>query len=385
MTDTHDQSTTPALGRFDLEATDGAARASRFMTGHGEVLMPAFFPVATRAAVKMLTIDQTRDQGAPGLLMNSFHLHLRPGEETVAALGGLHRFSAWDRPIVTDSGGFQVFSLPDLRKVTDEGVTFASPIDGSIHEFNPENVIQLQRKLGADVIVSLDECIQYPAPLEAVRAAMVRTNAWNARSAAEWRSEEPSRQMLFGVIQGGMIKELRLECVGRLAELDLPGYAVGGVSVGEGPALASEVLSYTLDAMPGDRPRYVMGVGPPEDLLDYIAMGADMFDCVLPTRNARGACAFTRSGKVRLRNAAHSRSDKPVEQGCDCPCCTSVSRGYLRHLYLVGEATAGTLVSLHNVRFFTRLMNDARNSILAGTFKDFKESFQDEYRQGELN
>jgi queuine tRNA-ribosyltransferase len=377
------RSAAPRPGEFTIEATQGQARASRLVTAHGEIAMPAFFPVATRAAVKMLTMQQTADQGVPGLLMNSFHLHLRPGERVVAELGGLHEFSGWHRPIVTDSGGFQVFSLPALRTVSDDGVVFASPIDGSVHEFTPEGVVAIQRALGADVIVSLDECVQYPAPAEAIHAAATRTIAWNRRCAAAWREGGPGTQLLFGIVQGGMIRELRLESVARLAELELPGYAVGGVSVGEGPALAREVLSYTLCALPGDRPRYVMGVGRPEDLLDYVAMGADMFDCVLPTRNARGACAFTRSGKVRLRNAVHALSDEPIERGCDCACCASVSRGYLRHLYLVGEAAASTLVSLHNVRFFTRLMDEARASILAGTFPEYRESFQETYRRGE--
>jgi queuine tRNA-ribosyltransferase len=345
--------------------------------------MPAFFPVATRAAVKMLTMAQTLEQDAPGLLMNAFHLHLRPGEDIVAGFGGLHAFSGWPRPIVTDSGGFQVFSLKDLRKVTDDGVLFASPIDGSLHEFTPERVIQIERKLGADVIVSLDECVPYPAPPETVRAACARTIAWNGRSADEWRRGETDSQQLFAVVQGGMDRGLRLECVERLAELELPGYAVGGVSVGEGPALALEVLSYTLCAMPSDRPRYVMGVGPPEDLLDYVAMGADMFDCVLPTRNARGACAFTRRGKVRLRNAAHARSDEPIEAGCECECCTTVSRGYVRHLYLVGEALGPTLVSLHNVHFFSRTMREAREAILAGTYDAYRRAFTDGYCSGD--
>jgi queuine tRNA-ribosyltransferase len=383
---THDGTSSPPdarPGRFVVDATDGPARASRFVTAHGEVELPAFFPVATRAAVKMLSMEQTRAQGATGLLMNTFHLHLRPGEDTVASFGGLHRFSGWDGPIITDSGGFQVFSLRDLRKVTDDGVVFASPIDGSTHEFTPEVVVEIQRKLGSDVIVSLDECVQYPAPPETVKAAQVRTIEWNARSAAAWRRGETDRQLLFGVIQGGMVRELRLECVARLAELDLPGYAVGGVSVGEGPALAREVLSYTLSAMPGDRPRYVMGVGPPEDLLDYVAMGADLFDCVLPTRNARGACAFTSAGKLRLRNAAHVRSDLPIEEDCDCECCRTASRGYLRHLYNVGEAAAPALVSIHNIHFFTRTMREARAAICAGRFEEYRRSFQESCARGD--
>jgi len=369
---------TPALGSFTVDATDGPARASRLATSHGQIHLPAFFPVATRGAVKMVEMGQVREQGAPGLLMNAFHLHLKPGEDAVAGLGGLHRFTGWDGPIVTDSGGYQVFSLPDLRTVTDDGVEFASPIDGSLHSFTPESVIDVQRKLGADVIVSLDECVRYPAPRAVVEQACRRTVEWNARSARRWR-EAPQGQLLFGVVQGGAVKELRLECVSALAELGLPGYAIGGVSVGEGPALVREVLSYTVEALPADRPRYVMGMGSPEDLLDGVAMGADLFDCVMPTRNARGACAFTRDGKVRLRNAAHATSDAPVERDCDCPCCGTVSRGYLRHLFIVGEAAGPILVTLHNLRFYSRLMREAREAILGGSFEGYRREFLHRY------
>ena len=374
-----------SIGRFVVDARDGksSARASRFVTKHGEVKLPAFFPVATRGTVKCATSRTVRSLGAPGLLANAFHLHLRPGEDRVAALGGLHGFMDWDLPIVTDSGGFQVFSLPELRKVSDDGVTFASPIDGSVHEFTPERVIDIQRKLGADVMISLDECVPYPAPVPTVKAAAERTIRWVGRSAEEWRRGPDAGQMLFGVVQGGTVRELRLESVERLAELGLPGYAVGGVSVGEGPALLREVLSYTLEVMPADRPRYVMGVGTPEDLLDSVALGADLFDCVMPTRNARGACAFTRHGKVRLRNARHVSSDRPVEEGCDCPCCTSASRGYLRHLFLAGEVTAAVLVTMHNVRFFARLMEETRAALVEGRFDSYRSEFLEKYESGE--
>lgn len=383
-----DRRDSPAPGHFEVLKRDGttSARLSRLVTRAGELLLPAFLPVATRGAIKLLTSEQVREQDVQGLLTNAFHLHLRPGEEVVASLGGLHKFMGWERPIVTDSGGFQVFSLSELRSVCDDGVTFASPIDGSLHHFSPERTIQIQQKLGADVIVSLDECVQYPAPLEAVRAAALRTIEWNRRSEAEWRrcGSRDSGQLLFGVLQGGTVKELRLRSAQELAEMDLPGYAVGGISVGEGPALAREVLSYTLEAMPADRPRYVMGVGPPEDLLDFIAMGADMFDCVLPTRNARSACAFTRFGRLRLRNASHAESSEPIEPGCDCPACSKYSRGYLRHLFMAGEATAGALVTMHNLRFFTRLLKDAREAITRGEFASFRKSFLEQYLNAEV-
>lgn len=375
------------IGRFVIDARDpkSAARASRFVTRHGEVKLPAFFPVATRATVKCATSETVRSLGSPGLLVNAFHLHLRPGEDRVAELGGIHRFMGWDLPIITDSGGFQVFSLPDLRKVTDDGVVFASPIDGSTHEFTPERAIDIQRKLGADVMIQLDECVRYPAPVPTVKAASERTVRWASRCADEWRSGRDTGQMLFGVIQGGTVREVRLEAVERLAELGLPGYAVGGVSVGEGPALLREVLSYTLEAMPPDRPRYVMGIGTPGDLLDAVGLGADLFDCVMPTRNARGACAFTRFGKVRLRNARHASSGDPVEPGCDCPCCTSVSRGYLRHLFLAGEVTGAMLVTVHNIRFFARLMEEARGAIVEGRFGSYRKKFLERYESGEAD
>jgi len=379
--------TAAETGRFVIDARDDetAARASRLMTAHGEVELPAFFPVATRAALKMCTLDAARDLGSPGLLMNAFHLHLKPGEDRVAEMGGLHGFTGWDRPIVTDSGGFQVFSLPDLRTVTDDGVTFASPIDGSVHEFTPENVMDIQRKLGSDVMIPLDECVKYPSSPAMVEASTRRTVSWALRSARRWREtggSDGAGQLLFGVVQGGMIEKLRLECVSALAEIGLPGYAIGGISVGEGPALIREVLGYTLPACPEDRPRYVMGVGPPEDLVDAVAMGADLFDCVMPTRNARGACAFTRDGKVRLRNAAHAGSSLPVEPGCDCPCCTRVSRGYLRHLYIVGEAAAAILVTMHNLRFYSRPMQDAREAVLARRYGEFRREFLARYSGG---
>ncbi|MHC4251647.1 MAG: tRNA guanosine(34) transglycosylase Tgt [Planctomycetota bacterium] len=382
--DTNPDATGAEVGRFVVDARDDAtsARASRLATAHGEVELPAFFPVATRAALKMCTLDVARDLGSPGLLMNAFHLHLKPGEDAVVEMGGLHGFAGWDRPIVTDSGGFQVFSLPDLRTVTDDGVTFASPIDGSVHEFTPEGVVDIQRKLGSDVMISLDECVKYPSSPAVIEAATRRTIDWNRRSAARWREGGGEGQLLFGVVQGGTSEKLRIECVSALAEIGLPGYAIGGISVGEGPALIREVLAYTIPACPEDRPRYVMGLGPPEDVVDAIAMGADLFDCVMPTRNARGACAFTRDGKVRLRNAAHARSRIPVEPGCDCPCCTRVSRGYLRHLFIVGEAAAAILVTMHNLRFYSRLMQEASEAILARRFGEFRRDFLARYSGG---
>jgi queuine tRNA-ribosyltransferase len=374
-------------GRFVIESRDAetAARASRLTTAHGEVALPAFFPVATRAALKMTTLGVARELHSPGLLMNAFHLHLKPGEDAVAEMGGLHGFAGWDRPIVTDSGGFQVFSLPDLRTVTDDGVTFASPIDGSLHEFTPPGVIDIQRKLGSDVMIPLDECVKYPCSPATVEASTRRTIDWARRSAARWREfggAAEAGQLLFGVVQGGMVEKLRLECVSALAEIGLSGYAIGGISVGEGPALIREVLDYTLPACPEDRPRYVMGLGPPEDIVDAVAMGADLFDCVMPTRNARGACAFTRDGKVRLRNAAHARSRIPVEPGCDCPCCTRVTRGYLRHLFIVGEAAAAILVTMHNLRFYSRLMQEAREAIVARRYGEYRRDFLARYSGG---
>ncbi len=357
---------------FRLKATDGSARAGELVTPHGVVETPVFMPVGTQATVKAVTTDQLAEAGSTMILANTYHLHLRPGEETVAALGGLHRFMNWSRPILTDSGGFQVFSLAELRKVTDHSVKFQSHIDGHAIELTPESVVDIESKLGADVIMPLDECAAFPADKPYAQEAMERTIAWAARS-REHRTNEA--QALFGIVQGATYPDLRRECAQRLMELDFPGYAIGGLSVGEGPEVMNEMLEATAPHLPQDRPRYLMGVGPPRDLLAGIARGIDMFDCVLPTRNGRNGFAFTSTGILRMKNLKHARAAAPLDAACPCPACRNYSRGYLRHLFRASEILGLTLVSIHNISFFCRLMKDARRAIIEKRFEKFASDF----------
>jgi queuine tRNA-ribosyltransferase len=359
---------------FRLLATDGSARAGELLTPHGVVATPVFMPVGTQAAVKTLTPDQLLAAGVPMLLANTYHLHLRPGEDTVAALGGLHRFMQWSRPILTDSGGFQVFSLAELTRITDPGVRFQSHIDGAAVELTPESVVDIQAKLGADVVMPLDECVAFPTAKDYARRAMERTVDWARRSRIHASMHAPD-QGLFGIVQGATYADLRVECARRLVDLDFPGYSIGGLSVGEGPQVMNEMLDVTLPELPADKPRYLMGVGPPADLLAAVARGVDMFDCVIPTRNGRNGFAFTHSGVIRLKNAKHARSDRPIDPDCSCPACAGFARGYLRHLFRAREILAMTLVSLHNLAFFCQLMKDARLAIVEGRFERFRREF----------
>jgi queuine tRNA-ribosyltransferase len=363
---------------FKVLATDGEARAGELLTAHGAVATPVFMPVGTQATVKTLTPEQLVSAGVTMLLANTYHLHLRPGEETVAALGGLHRFMNWSGPILTDSGGFQVFSLAELTRITEDGVWFRSHIDGDAVELTPESVVDIQVKLGADLIMPLDECAAFPAGRSYAREAMDRTLDWARRSLDHQRAaaRDPA-QALFGIVQGATYPDLRTECARRLVEMDFAGYAVGGLSVGEGPQVMNEMLEVTMPELPGDRPRYLMGVGPPADLLAAIARGVDMFDCVLPTRNGRNGFAFTSTGIIRMKNAKHARSDVPLDAACGCPTCARFSRGYIRHLFQAEEILAMTLVSLHNVAFFCRLMHDARGALVQGHFDRFRREFSE--------
>ena len=350
-----------------------AARCGRLATAHGVVETPAFMPVATQGAVKALSPDQLRAAGARMLLCNAYHLMLRPGAERVAALGGLHRFMGWPGPILTDSGGYQVFSLADLRDVEDAGVRFRSHVDGTEWFLTPERCVEVQHLLGADVIMPLDECVGYPVEKARAARAMERTLSWARRSLEAHARGGPRGQALFGIVQGATFRDLRAECAERLVALGFPGYAIGGVSVGEGPTLLRETVALTAPLLPADRPRYLMGVGLPEDLMDAVAMGVDLFDCVIPTRNGRNGLAFTSAGRVKVRNASHAESDLPLDPACDCVACRTVSRGYLRHLFQAGEILALTLTSLHNVRYYQRLMEEARAAIRRGTFAAFRE------------
>ena len=342
----------------------GRARAGRLTTPHGEVDTPVFMPVGTAGSVKGVTPDQLRAAGARMLLGNTYHLMLRPGAETVERLGGLHAMMAWDGPLLTDSGGYQVFSLAHLRRIDDEQVVFQSHIDGAEVSLGPERAVAIQRSLGADVIMQLDECPPGDATREQVRAAVERSAAWAARCKAAW--DPAGGQALFGIQQGGVFPELRAESARRLGELDLPGYAIGGLSVGEGHAPMVEVLDTIDEQLPRDRPRYLMGVGEPRDILAAVARGVDMFDCVLPTRNGRNAQALTWDGRVRLRNARWAEDTGPIEPGCACYACRNYSRGTLRHLFAAGEMLGPSLVSIHNLHFVSDFMAAIREAVIAG-------------------
>jgi queuine tRNA-ribosyltransferase len=357
---------------FEVHAADRTtgARAGTFHTPHGAVDTPAFMPVGTQGTVKGLTVDMLAEAGAQMILANTYHLALRPGHEVVQALGGLHAFSGWQGPILTDSGGFQVFSLAQQTRISEEQVEFRSHIDGESFALSPERAVAIQEALGSDVAMVLDHVVALPNSPEAVRDATERTIRWARRSrAAQTRGD----QALFAIVQGGLDERLRVDCARQLAAMDFPGYAVGGLSVGETPAKMYGVLDFTVPAMPADRPRYLMGVGRPEDILEAVRRGIDLFDCVLPTRNGRNAVAFTAAGPLRLRNLQYARDARPLAEGCPCAACRH-SRGYLRHLFLAGEMLGPILVSLHNVTFYQRLLAEARWAIRAGDFGAFAEA-----------
>lgn len=354
---------------FELLATDPAtsARRGRFHTPHGAVETPAFMPVGTQGSVKGVQMDQVAETGAQMILGNTYHLTLRPGEEIVRELGGLHRFTGWEGPILTDSGGFQLFSLADRTKITEEKAVFRSHIDGRLLELSPENSVRIQEALGSDVAMVLDHVIALPASRDAVADAMERSIRWAARSQQAATREE---QTLFAIVQGGLEPDLRQECAQRLAEMNFCGYAVGGLSVGEPPVEMYRTLEATCPSLPADRPRYLMGVGRPEDLLQGIARGIDLFDCVMPTRNGRNALAFTDIGPLRLRNQQYQRDPRPLDENTPSP-ASRYSRAYLRHLFLANEMLGPILVSIHNLAYYQRLMRESRTAIEAGRFAEF--------------
>jgi queuine tRNA-ribosyltransferase len=354
--------------RFHLLHTDGSARLGRLDTPHGVVETPAFMPVGTRASVKGVTPDQLAALGAGMILANSYHLALRPGDALIAELGGLHRFMSWSGPILTDSGGFQVFSLSDLRKITDDGAVFRSPVDGQVLELTPERAVAIQENLGSDIAMCLDECPPADANEETVRAAVRRSILWAKRCRDAQRRPD---QSLFAIVQGGLNLALRQECAEELAKLDFPGYALGGFGVGEPPEKMHSALPACAALLPAGKPRYLMGVGMPEDILAAVAAGIDMFDCVLPTRNGRNASAFTRSGPLRLRNAGHRRDSAPLESDCQCLTCRQFSRAYLHHLFQADEMLGPTLLSIHNLAFYLRLMAEIREAIRTGRLTEY--------------
>lgn len=363
--------------QFTLLHTDTSshARLGRIVTPHGDIATPAFAPVGTQATVKALDPRDLHELGAELILSNTYHLYLRPGAEVVAEMGGLHRFMNWDGPILTDSGGFQVFSLSKTRKITDEGVEFRSHIDGSRHLFTPEMVVRVQEQLGADIIMVLDECAE-PQDRAYNEQALARTHAWAERCrVAQIRSD----QALFGIVQGGVFPDLRRQSAEFLKALDFPGYAIGGLSVGETKEQMVAMLDITTPLLPSAKPRYLMGVGAPEDLLEGVARGVDLFDCVLPTRLARNAGLFTQQGRINIRNARFERDTAPIDEGCPCFTCQNFSRAYLRHLFKAGELLAYRLASIHNLHFLLALMCDIRMAIANDRFLAFRDEFLANY------
>lgn len=363
---------------FTLETTSSAslARAGVVRTAHGDIQTPVFMPVGTAGAVKALSPQRVEETGANIILGNTYHLYLRPGTDLIARAGGLHRFANWKRAMLTDSGGFQVWSLKTLRKISEQGVEFRSHIDGSKHLFTAESVMEAQRKIGADIIMAFDECTPYPATPAEVQKSLGYTQRWTER-AVEWLAKNPPlhgyEQAFFGIVQGGMHKESRQAAIEHLAPLDLPGYALGGLSVGEPAHVMYEITEFCTPLMPVNKPRYVMGVGTPSNLLELIARGADMFDCVLPTRNARNGLVYTWDGPLHYKAARYAQElDKPLDERCGCYTCRHFSRAYLRHLFVAGEFLAFELASLHTLTFYQDLMKEARSRILAGTFEPWK-------------
>ena len=359
---------------FDLQATDGRARAGVLQAPHGEVVTPVFMPVGTQATVKAVSPRDLDDLGATVVLANTYHLYLRPGDERIARLGGLHEFMGWDGPILTDSGGYQVFSLARRRKIDAGGVTFRSHIDGSEHRFTPEKVISIQENLGADFITCLDECAP-PLDYDYNVQALARTHAWAARcKAAKTRPD----QALFGIVQGGIFHDLREQSARFLTALDFPGYAIGGLSVGETKEQMHGVLELLDSLLPADRPRYLMGVGTPEDLVECVARGVDMFDCVLPTRLARNGGVLTRTGRLNLRNARFADDPGPIDPGCTCYTCTHFSRAYLRHLTRANEILGHHLLTLHNLHLMLTIASELREAILEGRFQVYRRQMDNE-------
>ncbi|SDN32237.1 tRNA guanosine(34) transglycosylase Tgt [Desulfonauticus submarinus] len=353
---------------FKLVAKDKQARAGVLRTAHGEINTPIFMPVGTQASVKSLSPNDLIEAKAQIILGNTYHLYLRPGDELIRDLGGLHNFMSWPKPILTDSGGFQVFSLAKLRKLTRDGVEFSSHIDGSKHFFTPEKVMQIQKNLGSDIMMVLDECVPYGADYDYTRSSVGITTYWAKRC----REFYPSgKQLLFGIVQGGFFKDLREESARQITNIPFDGYAIGGLSVGEPKAQMIEFLYFTAPLLPEDKPRYLMGVGKPLDILEGIRAGVDMFDCVLPTRNARNGTLYTSKGKINIKREEYKRDLSPLDPECNCYTCRNFSKAYLRHLYTSRELLAYRLNTLHNITYFLNLVNQARASIFNGTFENF--------------
>jgi queuine tRNA-ribosyltransferase len=365
---------------YKLIAKDNGTRARRgeISTPHGTIQTPAFMPVGTYGSVKAVSADDLEELGFDIILGNTYHLYLRPGDELISDCGGLHRFTGWRRPILTDSGGFQIFSLKALVKITDEGVLFKSHIDGSSHMFTPQRVIDIQRNLGADIIMPLDICLEYPASKAEAYQALLKTDTWERTAKDYWQSNQ-NGQALFGIIQGSVYPELRRLATEKIMEVGFPGYALGGLSVGEPLNLMYEITEAVTELLPEDKPRYLMGLGSPLELLEAVARGIDMFDCVMPTRNARNGTIFTRHGRMTLKAASYSQDFRPIDEDCGCPVCRRYNRAYLRHLFNVGEPSVLRLATLHNLFFISELMAGARTAIMAGNYSAYLELFKQSY------
>ncbi|MCX9146137.1 tRNA guanosine(34) transglycosylase Tgt [Erythrobacter sp. WG] len=367
--------------QFTLHATDGKARTGTIAMQRGDIRTPAFMPVGTAATVKAMKPEAVRATGADIILGNTYHLMLRPGAERVARLGGLHRFMNWQRPILTDSGGYQVMSLSELRKLTEQGVEFRSHLDGSKHMLTPERSMEIQRLLGSDIVMAFDECPRADRPRDEIAASMELSMRWAARSRAGFDSgeEHAGRAALFGIQQGALHEDLRQISAEKLTAIGFDGYAVGGLAVGEGQEAMFGVLDYAPAMLPADRPRYLMGVGKPDDLVGAVERGIDMFDCVLPTRSGRNGQAFTWNGPLNLRNARHAEDTGPLDPRCQCPVCTTYSRAYIHHLVKSGEMLGAMLVTEHNLSFYQALMGGMRDAIAGGRFADFAAAFRRDY------
>jgi queuine tRNA-ribosyltransferase len=363
---------------FELQHTSGKARAGIIHTEHGDIETPIFMPVGTRGTVKSMLPGDLEDLGAQIILGNTYHLYLRPGHELIETnFGGLHEFNTWKRPILTDSGGYQVFSLAHMRTMTEEGVTFRSHIDGSLHLLSPEKSMEIQRALGSDIVMCFDECPALPASKERLNESMQLTLRWAKRCRVY---ELKPHQHLFGIVQGGLHLDLRGECLEALKQMDFPGYALGGLSVGEKNQEMQDFLMAFASQMPSDKPRYLMGVGKPLDILNAVNAGMDMFDCVLPTRNARNGGVLTRRGPMNIKNEKFRTDTRPLDESCSCKICTRYSRSFIRHLFNVGEMTAGIMMTYHNLHFYLTMMREMRAAIVAGNFDDYYQKFYNEYQ-----
>ena len=362
---------------FQLLAQDTAtkARLGKIVTDHGEIHTPVFMPVGTSGTVKAITQDQLEELGAEVVLGNTYHLYLRPGHELIGRMGGLHSFMSWSRPLLTDSGGFQIFSHSRLRTIGEEGVSFRSHLDGSAHFLSPEKAMEIQRALGADIVMAFDECPSYPLDLEATRQSMQRTVRWTRRSkqavSCHREGESPHRQWLFGIGQGGVHLELRRECIEQLIDLDFPGFAIGGLSVGEPRGLMLDIVERSSEWLPKAKPRYLMGVGTPRDLVECVSLGVDMFDCVLPTRNGRNGWLYTRGGHLVIKNARYANDDRPIDDRCRCMVCRRYSRAYLRHLYQSNEMLSAMLNTYHNLYFYLDTMRQIRDAIASCRLREY--------------